>query len=279
MRHCTRNNAVKTLAGGHITNLCLYFQPAICWRQLCEVLWRFTQHVQTTEWVNISLLLSQLISSSLLLSCFPNCYISDSFCSAFQCLPGRPMKRAQTSTCRQTLQSWRCLPRSTASGKKTTRAVLRTASLRSTAGRNTWKHQLKNCFWRKRQVLQALILLLESCNVIACGTISKWGNIMAGVIWWQEDYVEYSRHGSVIKGQEKAKTKSRYEEDVHPSNHTVSYTICLWMNAWTNEWTKVNISCVPGNCEYGVYFWVMCWRFCVQFCNQFATNQQECELS
>ena len=38
----------------------------------------------------------------------------------------------------------------------------------------------------------------------------------------QEDYVEYSRHGSVIKGQEKAKVKSRYEEDVYLNNHSVS---------------------------------------------------------
>jgi hypothetical protein len=33
--------------------------------------------------------------------------------------------------------------------------------------------------------------------------------------------VEYSRHGTVIKGQEKARVKSRYEEDIYPSNHTV----------------------------------------------------------
>jgi pre-mRNA-processing factor SLU7 len=28
-----------------------------------------------------------------------------------------------------------------------------------------------------------------------------------------EDYVEYSRSGAVIKGQERAKAKSKYEED------------------------------------------------------------------
>ena len=37
----------------------------------------------------------------------------------------------------------------------------------------------------------------------------------------QEDYVEYSRTGSVIKGLEKAKVKSMYEEDVYINNHTV----------------------------------------------------------
>lgn len=37
----------------------------------------------------------------------------------------------------------------------------------------------------------------------------------------QEDYVEYSRTGSVIKGQEKAAVKSRYEEDVYNNNHKV----------------------------------------------------------
>lgn len=37
-----------------------------------------------------------------------------------------------------------------------------------------------------------------------------------------EDYVEYSRHGAVIKGQEKAIARSKYEEDVLINNHTVS---------------------------------------------------------
>ena len=35
-----------------------------------------------------------------------------------------------------------------------------------------------------------------------------------------EEYVEYSRTGKVIKGQESAATKSRYEEDVYLGNHT-----------------------------------------------------------
>lgn len=37
-----------------------------------------------------------------------------------------------------------------------------------------------------------------------------------------EDYVEYSRHGAVLKGQEKAIARSKYEEDVLLNNHTVS---------------------------------------------------------
>ena len=37
-----------------------------------------------------------------------------------------------------------------------------------------------------------------------------------------EEYVEYSRSGNVVKGQERAVAKSRYEEDVFTNNHTVS---------------------------------------------------------
>uniref|UniRef100_A0A8C9WB13 Pre-mRNA-splicing factor SLU7 n=1 Tax=Scleropages formosus TaxID=113540 RepID=A0A8C9WB13_SCLFO len=37
-----------------------------------------------------------------------------------------------------------------------------------------------------------------------------------------EDYVEYSRHGAVIKGLKKAVACSKYEEDVLINNHTVS---------------------------------------------------------
>ncbi|CAH1257821.1 SLU7 [Branchiostoma lanceolatum] len=42
-----------------------------------------------------------------------------------------------------------------------------------------------------------------------------------------EDYVEYSRHGTVLKGQEKAVTKSKYEEDVLINNHTA-----IWGSYW-----------------------------------------------
>ncbi|KAK6185113.1 hypothetical protein SNE40_007419 [Patella caerulea] len=42
-----------------------------------------------------------------------------------------------------------------------------------------------------------------------------------------EDYVEYSRHGAVIKGQEKAAVKSRYEEDIYLNNHT-----SVWGSYW-----------------------------------------------
>ena len=34
--------------------------------------------------------------------------------------------------------------------------------------------------------------------------------------------MEYSRHGTVIKGQERAVACSKYEEDVKINNHTVS---------------------------------------------------------
>ena len=46
----------------------------------------------------------------------------------------------------------------------------------------------------------------------------------------QEHYVEYSRTGNIVRGQEKAVAKSKYEEDVYINNHTVSYinsNICL----------------------------------------------------
>ncbi|KAI5474367.1 pre-mRNA-processing factor SLU7 [Pseudohyphozyma bogoriensis] len=35
-----------------------------------------------------------------------------------------------------------------------------------------------------------------------------------------EDYVEYSRTGQIVKGRERAKARSKYEEDVYPGNHS-----------------------------------------------------------
>lgn len=49
-----------------------------------------------------------------------------------------------------------------------------------------------------------------------------------------EQYVEYSRDGRVIKGQERAMAKSKYMEDVHPGNHSSIFGswYCTRTNAW-----------------------------------------------
>lgn len=44
-----------------------------------------------------------------------------------------------------------------------------------------------------------------------------------------EDYVEYSRSGKIIKGQEKQKMKSIYEEDIYINNHQ-----SVWGSYWDN---------------------------------------------
>ncbi|XP_050428611.1 pre-mRNA-splicing factor Slu7 [Adelges cooleyi] len=47
-----------------------------------------------------------------------------------------------------------------------------------------------------------------------------------------EEYVEYSRRGDIIKGENKGAVRSRYEEDVYPSNHT-----SVWGSYWeAGEW-------------------------------------------
>ncbi|XP_017886509.1 pre-mRNA-splicing factor SLU7-like [Ceratina calcarata] len=42
-----------------------------------------------------------------------------------------------------------------------------------------------------------------------------------------EQYVEYSRYGKIIKGQDRQVIRSKYEEDVYPNNHT-----CVWGSYW-----------------------------------------------
>lgn len=44
-----------------------------------------------------------------------------------------------------------------------------------------------------------------------------------------EEYVEYSRYGKIIKGKEKNIIRSKYEEDVFPSNHS-----SVWGSFWKN---------------------------------------------
>merc|ERR1712203_827179 len=43
-----------------------------------------------------------------------------------------------------------------------------------------------------------------------------------------EDYVEYSRHGKVIKGDAPTVVRSSYEEDVYINNHTM-----VWGSWWS----------------------------------------------
>lgn len=49
-----------------------------------------------------------------------------------------------------------------------------------------------------------------------------------------ENYVEYSRAGQIIKGQERAKAKSRFEEDVYDNNHTAVWG--SWYDLTTGQW-------------------------------------------
>ncbi|XP_064630029.1 pre-mRNA-splicing factor SLU7-like [Lineus longissimus] len=59
-----------------------------------------------------------------------------------------------------------------------------------------------------------------------------------------ENYVEYSRHGKVIKGLEKEVAKSKYEEDVFINNHT-----SVWGSYWKDgQWGfKCCHSCIKGS--------------------------------
>ncbi|KAI0823636.1 pre-mRNA-splicing factor SLU7 [Trametes gibbosa] len=49
-----------------------------------------------------------------------------------------------------------------------------------------------------------------------------------------EEYVEYSRTGQVIKGRERAKTKSKYAEDVYVNNHTSVWG--SWYDMTSGQW-------------------------------------------
>ena len=47
-----------------------------------------------------------------------------------------------------------------------------------------------------------------------------------------EHYVEYDAEGRVIKGLEKAKARSKYEEDIYPQNHK-----SVWGSFWQDgQW-------------------------------------------
>lgn len=49
-----------------------------------------------------------------------------------------------------------------------------------------------------------------------------------------ENYVEYSRTGQIVKGQERAKVKSKYDEDVYPGNHSSVWG--SWYDKDSRQW-------------------------------------------
>ncbi|KAH9858728.1 Pre-mRNA splicing Prp18-interacting factor-domain-containing protein [Lenzites betulinus] len=49
-----------------------------------------------------------------------------------------------------------------------------------------------------------------------------------------EEYVEYSRTGQIVKGRERAKTKSKYAEDVYVNNHTSVWG--SWYDLTSGQW-------------------------------------------
>ena len=53
--------------------------------------------------------------------------------------------------------------------------------------------------------------------------------------------MEYSRLGNVIKGQERAVAKSKYEEDIHINNHSVSWFVT--MGTWRSTYMYMCKSC------------------------------------
>ena len=67
-------------------------------------------------------------------------------------------------------------------------------------------------------------VLAESKDITTQETFRRCTNVFT-LLFLQEDYVEYSRTGSVIKGAERAKVKSMYEEDVYINNHSVGGTV------------------------------------------------------
>nr|XP_034375562.1 pre-mRNA-splicing factor SLU7-like [Arvicanthis niloticus] len=78
-----------------------------------------------------------------------------------------------------------------------------------------------------------------------------------------EDYVEYSRHGKVLKGQERAVACSKYEEDVKINNHT---------HIWGSYWKE-------GRWGYKCCHSFFKHSYCTGEAGKESANSEECILS
>uniref|UniRef100_A0A673TSK4 Pre-mRNA-splicing factor SLU7 n=1 Tax=Suricata suricatta TaxID=37032 RepID=A0A673TSK4_SURSU len=78
-----------------------------------------------------------------------------------------------------------------------------------------------------------------------------------------EDYVEYSRHGTVIKGQERAVACSKYEEDVKIHNHT---------HIWGSYWKE-------GRWGYKCCHSFFKYSYCTGEAGKETANSEECVIN
>ncbi|MXQ86850.1 hypothetical protein E5288_WYG019361 [Bos mutus] len=78
-----------------------------------------------------------------------------------------------------------------------------------------------------------------------------------------EDYVEYSRHGTVIKGQERAVACSKYEEDVKINNHT---------HIWGSYWKE-------GRWGYKCCHSFFKYSYCTGEAGKEIANSEECIIN
>ncbi|KAK2488617.1 hypothetical protein MC885_003112 [Smutsia gigantea] len=78
-----------------------------------------------------------------------------------------------------------------------------------------------------------------------------------------EDYVEYSRHGTVIKGQERAVACSKYEEDVKIHNHT---------HIWGSYWKE-------GRWGYKCCHSFFKYSYCTGESGKEIANSEECVIN
>lgn len=63
--------------------------------------------------------------------------------------------------------------------------------------------------------------------------------VMSLLLAQTEHYVEYSRYGKIIKGQDRQVMRSKYEEDVYPNNHA-----SIWGSYWQDG--KWGYKCCPS---------------------------------
>lgn len=141
------------------------------------------------------------------------------FVSPLQSLLGKRMRRDLKFTFRQIQPSWSF-------------SISPTKSKRTISKRNR-----KRLFW-KGYSIESPLLISEIAKFFpspACVLMASFRtSLQYGgeehldapprelLLAQTEEYVEYSRHGAVLKGQDKAVACSKYEEDVLINNHTVS---------------------------------------------------------
>lgn len=141
---------------------------------------------------------------------------------------GEDMRKDMKCTCREPPHRPSCCSRSSVRRERSSRPTPRLPSLPSMVVRNTSKVPLRSFFFLRLSNMSSILSSFSPLHSLSLFLLLS-SFFAFCILLYSLIVCMYSASGKVIKGQERATAKSKYEEDVYIGNHTQ-----VWGSYWEN---------------------------------------------